>query len=381
MKNIVFVMKSLAPSNGGIEKVTHQLVKGLSTEDIKCYFVYYDADFSGYDIDRKIKIDIDGDYTVLKDVFFNFLKTKEIDVIINQDLYHKNTLKLYKEVKSTKQCSIVSCFHLSPDYYRFQRIKSPLFAIKNVIWKLLFKRDIRTNRIRAQFYLSDKFVLLSDSFVEDFTRIYGVKDVDKLDSIPNPLSFHKDYLSLGVPNKEKMVLIVSRLHEEQKNIKAALRIWKSIEQHGIVDWKLCLVGHGEDEEKILAYAQMLNLRNFFFEGRKEDPSSYFERASIFLMTSRYEGFGITLIEAQQCGCVPIAFDSFSAVRDIIQDGQNGVLIPPFNEGAFTERLLLLMKNDKYRMELMRDAIKSSNKFSSDVILNNWIDLLNFYQKK
>ncbi|WP_312482563.1 glycosyltransferase [Sphingobacterium multivorum] len=375
MKNIVFVMKSLAPSNGGIEKVTHQLVKGLSTEDIKCYFVYYDADFSGYDIDRKIKIDIDGDYTVLKDVFFNFLKTKEIDVIINQDLYHKNTLKLYKEVKSTKQCSIVSCFHLSPDYYRFQRIKSPLFAIKNVIWKLLFKRDIRTNRIRAQFYLSDKFVLLSDSFVEDFTRIYGVKDVDKLDSIPNPLSFHKDYLSLGVPNKEKMVLIVSRLHEEQKNIKAALRIWKSIEQHGIVDWKLCLVGHGEDEEKILAYAQMLNLRNFFFEGRKEDPSSYFERASIFLMTSRYEGFGITLIEAQQCGCVPIAFDSFCSIKDIIQDGFNGILVDCLKENIYTQQLRKLIQDNELRHYLSNNALNTSRKFEIANIKSRWTELI------
>lgn len=368
-------MKSLAPSNGGIEKVTHQLVKGLSTEDIKCYFVYYDADFSGYDIDRKIKIDIDGDYTVLKDVFFNFLKTKEIDVIINQDLYHKNTLKLYKEVKSTKQCSIVSCFHLSPDYYRFQRIKSPLFAIKNVIWKLLFKRDIRTNRIRAQFYLSDKFVLLSDSFVEDFTRIYGVKDVDKLDSIPNPLSFHKDYLSLGVPNKEKMVLIVSRLHEEQKNIKAALRIWKSIEQHGIVDWKLCLVGHGEDEEKILAYAQMLNLRNFFFEGRKEDPSSYFERASIFLMTSRYEGFGITLIEAQQCGCVPIAFDSFCSIKDIIQDGFNGILVDCLKENIYTQQLRKLIQDNELRHYLSNNALNTSRKFEIANIKSRWTELI------
>lgn len=67
----------------------------------------------------------------------------------------------------------------------------------------------------------------------------------------------------------------------------------------------------------------LVLKNVLFEGR-QNPLSYYRRAAVFLMTSLFEGFGVTLTEAQQMGVVPMAMDSFEAVHDIINHRVSGI---------------------------------------------------------
>lgn len=62
------------------------------------------------------------------------------------------------------------------------------------------------------------------------------------------------------------------------------------------------------------------------------------------MTSTFEGFGLVLVEAMQHGCVPIAFDSYPAVRDIISHGENGILIPPFQEEDYSNAIMALTNN-------------------------------------
>ena len=68
------------------------------------------------------------------------------------------------------------------------------------------------------------------------------------------------------------------------------------------------------------------LKRVRFEGR-QNPKRYYEEASIFMLTSSFEGWGLTLTEAQQFGCVPLAFYSYASLPDIITDGKNGFMIP------------------------------------------------------
>ena len=65
----------------------------------------------------------------------------------------------------------------------------------------------------------------------------------------------------------------------------------------------------------------------FLKGQKKNPEPYYNEASIFMMTSSFEGWGLTLTEAQQYGCVPLAFRSFASLTDIITDKVNGFAIP------------------------------------------------------
>jgi glycosyltransferase involved in cell wall biosynthesis len=92
------------------------------------------------------------------------------------------------------------------------------------------------------------------------------------------------------------------------------------------------------------------------------------------MTSSFEGFGLTLLEAQQMGVVPIVFDSFSALHDIILDGHNGVIIKNNDLQSYKEQLLNLMRNSTYRNNLAKNAIDNSANFSKEKIVAIWENL-------
>ena len=103
--------------------------------------------------------------------------------------------------------------------------------------------------------------------------------------------------------------------------------------HKYEDWSLIIVGGGRQLDEMRQLAANLKLVNVKFEGF-QDPKSYYERASIFCMTSSYEGFGIVLVEAMQYGVVPMAFNSYISVTDIIENGVMVFLIEPFDIDAY-----------------------------------------------
>ena len=223
--------------------------------------------------------------------------------------------------------------------------------------------------------ICDKFVLLSESFIEDFKNRYRIGDDSKLTSIPNPLSFNPN--KIDITTKQKIVLIVTRFFEIQKNIKSALRIWKNIELYGIHDWKLEIVGYGQDENMLREYAKQINLTNYEFKGKSNNVYPYYEHASIFMMTSNYEGFGMTILESQSCGCVPIVMDKFSVVHDLITDNINGV-IGSIDEAEYVKQLVRLILDKNQRMYMGQNAIISSKRYNSDKIYEMWQTLINSY---
>ena len=95
------------------------------------------------------------------------------------------------------------------------------------------------------------------------------------------------------------------------------------------------------------------------------------------MTSSFEGFGLVLTEALQNGIIPIAFDSYNAVRDIIDDGLTGMLIKPFSIESYAKHLSILMSDTSLR-DTMRENIRNKDlsSFSEENVYNKWIILFN-----
>jgi len=122
--------------------------------------------------------------------------------------------------------------------------------------------------------------------------------------------------------------------DSHKNISSALRIWSNLRNYGYNDWCLKIVGDGPDLEQFENYAKENNLDNVFFEGSKSNVLLYYQEAKVFIMTSKFEGFGMTLTEAQQNGCVPIVFDNFDTLHDIVINNYNGFIIESNNENLF-----------------------------------------------
>lgn len=111
-----------------------------------------------------------------------------------------------------------------------------------------------------------------------------------------------------------------------------------------------------------------------FEGFKE-PQPYYERASILVLASEYEGFPLVLAECMSFGVIPIVYDSYSAVHDIIDDGIDGIIVP-YNASGFVPEIMamqlsLLMCDEDRRKNMSVNAMKKSNDYSLDYIYKQW----------
>lgn len=371
-KNLLFVEISLNPNLGGIERVTYTVSKGLEKLGVQCYYVYSNYDFEEIPNERKLKINYADSFDVFNKKLSDFIGLNHIDIVINQDLYSKKILKFYKSYKKLLGFKLLNCFHLSPDFYEYQKIHGIKFKIKAWFYKHVIRENWFVYERKQMYKLCDKFVLLSDSFISDFDKRYKLKDPSKLVAISNPLPFTGED-SVDLSKKEKVVLIVSRFFEAQKNLKASLRIWKTVQDKGFQDWKLEVVGYGEDEEMLKEYAKEIGLTNYEFMGKSNDVTSYYRKASIFMMTSNYEGFGMTILEAQHFGCVPIVLDNFSVAHDLIDNGENGFLAEAEND--FREILLNCMKENESKKYLREKCVASSNRFTARAICSKWTMLI------
>lgn len=223
---------------------------------------------------------------------------------------------------------------------------------------------------REQFRLSDKVVLLSDKYRDEITRFTGWSDFSSFTAISNPLTINRP--SSINTNKKKTVLHVGLL-SKQKRQDLLLEIWKRVEENR-PEWSLKIIGDGPLYTKLTEKAHVLQLQRVEFLGF-QSPQPYYDEASLFCLTSGYEGFGLVLVESMAYGCIPMAFNSWDVAADIIDSGINGVLIPPFDVDSYTQQLLHLMDDETRREDMARQAMEKSHAFDSDRISRSWGNLL------
>ena len=216
----------------------------------------------------------------------------------------------------------------------------------------------------------DAIVMLSRKFWPEFKYFCPKVDENKLWAIPN----FNVYENICLPKiKSKTVLFVGRLHNLSKGVDRLLEIWSRVYfKHP--DWNLKIVGDGPDRSQLEKMAAELSLDNISFEGF-QSPGPYYEEAQIFCMTSTFEGFGMVLTEAMQHGNVPLAFQSYSSITDIVDDGVDGYLIKPFDIEEYASRLDELMGNEKLRMLMSLKCISDVKKFDVYNIMGLWNHLI------
>ena len=96
-----------------------------------------------------------------------------------------------------------------------------------------------------------------------------------------------------------------------------------------------------------------------------------------MMTSAYEGFPMTILETMQCGCPPIAFDTFSAINDVIDNGKNGIIVENGNKKRYVEQLYQLMKDETLRNRMAVYGMQSIQQFSIENVTRIWY---NYFDK-
>lgn len=311
--------------------------------------------------------------------FFNqIIIENSIDTIIYQDSYYPNEILLLNII-NRNQITIICVEHTAPD----SGIKTMKSALRATSWYNLYLHakicyfhglGIRKTQKRKQklYAFCDKYVVLSLGYKSIFLKMNNIEDSNKIVAIENPISLP---ILKEMPQKEKVCLFVGRFSSE-KGILYLLRIWKKIEENKDCDeWKLIMVGDGAKKNEVESFIKKNNLKRIQLEGFKTHVNSYYQKASIFCMTSIFEGFPLTLPEAMGNGVVPIAFSSFAASADIIDNNQNGILIPPYNEMMYIQRITTLMTQTKERERLASNALKKSYNFTQELIWEKWNKLL------
>ena len=101
------------------------------------------------------------------------------------------------------------------------------------------------------------------------------------------------------------------------------------------------------------------------------PLPYYKKAKIFLMTSAYEGFAMSLIEGQQNGVALIVMDSYESLHEIVTNGENGIIVKDGDVAEFTQKLRLLMSDEKLIRRLTDEGLKTCQRFSVSKLVDKW----------
>ena len=143
------------------------------------------------------------------------------------------------------------------------------------------------------------------------------------------------------------------------------------------DWKLEIYGDGKERDNLQRQIAQLELHDFVtMNPAVTDVRNVLRSSSFYVMSSRFEGFGLVLTEAQCFGLPLIAFDCPSGPREIITNNKNGYLIPPGNIEEFAEKINFLIENPQIRLKMSKESRKNAANYTPDVFATKWIGLFN-----
>lgn len=389
MNILFYTTYQVASQKGGTERVTIRTSHALINKGHRCFSSYSKPISDQYELAPF------EDCICVKDVneLKSFILKNKIQVVILQGI--TDVSKLFIECKMSLSChlKVISAYHFSPGaekyMFSFYNIRkkynvcecSLTCKIKAIIQILTYpiyypwKMNQAHKLYKFVYDNSDKVVLLSKNFIPEFMAFGKINNPQNLEVIPNSLSFNEFANEDMINKKKKRVLVVSRLEEVQKRVSLAIKIWSEIEKDGgLDDWSLQIIGTGESQGEYEHLVKELKLKHVTFEGLK-DPRPYYREGAILMMTSKYEGWGLTLTEAQQYGCIPIAFNSYSSLTDIINSGHDGIIVENDNISAFVKKMKELMKDQRRAENMMNNAVESSKRFEVQKIGEKWAKIV------
>lgn len=301
----------------------------------------------------------------------NYIVENSIEIMINQ---WGNT-KLCSEAIKNTQCKLITCWHLDV----FQKVEKPKSLKEKILYTFLrhnlyvrYNKEKQLKNHDANYQYSDKYVFLSESFLKEYVNNSSLQiEKNKVSAIANPLTYNYSYDMKDYAQKKKQVLFVGRIFEYHKRLSYILKIWKALENDvDLKEWVLKIVGDGPDMQNTQLLAKKMNLCRVSFEGFKK-PNEYYEESSLFMMTSAFEGFGMTLVEAQQYGVVCVAMDSYKSLHDILSNEKNGIIVENDDIEGFVEKMKTLMLDEEKREKYAIAGLESCKKFSVSTVATQW----------
>ncbi|WP_026889079.1 glycosyltransferase family 4 protein [Clostridium beijerinckii] len=384
---ICFVTSNIF-SSGGVQRVTTVLANELvkyNEVDILCASDKYKPNYELYNLNKSINVEINGIMhkkrlisklvckslmilnnktgifnknkciNILNKVYFpgkiqknflEYLNTKKYDVIIAVEALYS---MLIGSIANELNAKTIGWQHNSYEAY-FQTKDKYCWNIDK-----MFKRNIS---------MLDKCVVLTEHDKNKIKEKMGIKSI----CIYNPLSFTSEQKS-NCNNRN--ILSVGRLVQEQKGFDLLLDAYKIVSKKH-PNWKLIIVGDGPDKEKLenkILELQLVN--NVEIRPFTTNVNYYYLNSSIFVSSSRWEGFGLVITEAMECGLPVVAFANSGPKEIINKDGINGVLVPTKNVKELALQIINLIENYNKRKDMSIKAIERAQDFNVKSVVEKW----------
>lgn len=228
------------------------------------------------------------------------------------------------------------------------------------IIKRIFSKLWSTNLV-SHLKKLDKLVVLTEKDRESWTELNNVV------AIPNPLSFVPQSVSSLT---EKRVVAIAR-YSHEKGIDLLLKAW-SVAEKKAIDWRLDVFGDGDRS----VYEQLIGELSIDrsrcqLHGRTNDVEHEYINSSLFVLSSRFEGFGMVIIEAMACGLPIVSFDCPWGPRSIISNHEDGLLVKNGDVLALAEGLSCVMNNDSLRQSMSNAGYRNVQRFGIGQIAERW----------
>ena len=369
MKSILFCYQNgFFPQNGGVQRYCYSLGEYLEEKGFKVYYLslIFEEDF------KKLKPE---NYFILpnptklynkENEFFyrNLLKELKIEVVINSEATN-NRFSFFIPTKEFIGKHI-AIFHRDPLVnLNFSGTTTIIQKIKLCLQVVKRKREFN-----FLFKNSNHLIVLSNRYVEELNQKLDLRSKNLI-AISNFIQFNENHSK--TIQKKNVVLFVGRL-DEVKQVDLLIHAWKLIEDK-TVGWNLVIIGEGPQSEYLKKLASEIGIKAITFTG-KIDPTTYYKSAKIICLPSKYEGFGLVLVEAMAYGVVPIAFNNWLSLSEIITNEVDGYIVDDKNMMGLFTVIDSLIKNDNKLVEMSEKARESAKKFDIKIIGKKWMDLIN-----
>lgn len=213
-----------------------------------------------------------------------------------------------------------------------------------------------------------------------YDKVYLLTEQDKIENFSNdekfgwmwnPSSFQVNVKENRDSIRQKVVIASGRLHP-MKGFDDLLKVWSILVERKS-DWKLRILGEGGQLYSLLQQAKKLKIEDSVeFVGYSSDVAEEMRKASIFVQTSKSEGFSLVIVEAMSCRLPVVSFDTKYGPRDIIRDGVDGFIVENRDEKMMSGRLYQLMCDEDLRERMADNAEQRAADFDVNVIAEKWM---------
>ena len=210
----------------------------------------------------------------------------------------------------------------------------------------------------------DRFVVLTEEDAGMWGEMPGIRVV------PNAANFIAEKYS---DCTAKRVIAVGRL-DYQKSFDRLILVWEKVHQQ-MPDWTLDIFGQGEWKEMLQRMIDERGLQDSVrLMGPTKNIGKEYSESSMIVMSSHYEGFPMVMIEAMACGLPAVSFDFKCGPKDIIKEGENGLVVSDGDIDGLAEAIVTLVRDDELRKRMGENAKKVVETFSEAKVMDKWVRL-------